>query len=167
MPICGISARLSAVSGASEVVTPVDMEKVVRDRLASIHALAPGSIGAQMQYELLSCDTAAGEYTLLCRTMPWMRNIPGTLHGGMCATVVDQAMGFIAHCIKCGEGTAPTIELQVSYHRPLIPGEDVVVKVKVVSVTKSLMRLSCEAYQAGKPEKVCLTATATYFRKTV
>ena len=143
-----------------------NMEKIVRDRLASIHALAPGSIGAQMDYELLDCDPEAGEYTLLCRTFDWMRNIPGTLHGGMCATVVDQAMGFIAHCVKRGEGTAPTVELQVSYHRPLVPGEDVVTKIKVVSVTRSLMRLSCEAYQAGKPEKVCLTATATYFNKT-
>ena len=146
--------------------TSVDMEQVVRERLAAIHALAPGSIGAQMQYELLECDVSAGVYTLLCRTMPWMRNIPGTLHGGMCATVVDQAMGFIAHCVKRGEGTAPTVELQVSYHRPLIPGEDVVVKVRVISVTRTLMRLSSEAYQAAKPEKICLTATATYFNKT-
>ena len=142
------------------------MEQIVRDRLAAIHTLAPDSIGAQMNYELLECDPEAGEYTLLCRTFGWMRNIPGTLHGGMCATVVDQAMGFIAHCVKRGDGTAPTVELQVSYHRPLIPGEDVVTKIKVVSVTRSLMRLSCEAYQAGKPEKVCLTATATYFNKT-
>ena len=143
------------------------MEQIVRDRLAAIHTLAPGSIGAQMNYELIDCDAEAGEYTLLCRTFDWMRNIPGTLHGGMCATVVDQAMGFIAHCVKRGEGTAPTIEMTVSYHRPLVPGEDVVTKIKVVSVTRSLMRLSCEAYQAGKPGKVCLTATATYFNKSV
>ena len=142
------------------------MEQIVRDRLAAIHTLAPGSIGDQMQYELMDCDEESGEYTLLCRTFPWMRNIPGTLHGGMCATVVDQAMGFIAHCVKRGNGTAPTVELQVSYHRPLVPGEDVVVRIKVVSVTRTLMRLSSEAFQAGKPDKVCLTATATYFNKT-
>ena len=143
-----------------------NMEQIVRDRLASIHNLAPGSIGDQMQYELLYCNPEAGEYTLLCKTFPWMRNIPGTLHGGMCATVVDQAMGFIAHCVKRGNGTAPTVELQVSYHRPLNPGEDVVTRIRVVSVTRTLMRLSCEAFQAGKPDKVCLTATATYFNKT-
>ena len=143
-----------------------NMEQIVRDRLASIHSLAPGSIGDQMQYELLYCNPEAGEYTLLCKTCPWRRNIPGTLHGGMCATVVDQAMGFIAHCVKRGNGTAPTVELQVSYHRPLNPGEDVVTRIRVVSVTRTLMRLSCEAFQAGKPDKVCLTATATYFNKT-
>ena len=143
-----------------------NMEQILRDRLAAIHSLAPGSIGDQMHYTLLECDPEAGEYTLLCRTFDWMRNIPGTLHGGMCATVVDQAMGFVAHCVKRGDGTAPTVELQVSYHRPLNPGEDVVVKVKVISITRSLMRLSAQAHQAGKPEKVCLTATATYFNKT-
>lgn len=141
------------------------LEQAVRDRLAAIHTLAPGSIGAQMEFALLECDSSAGTVTLLCRTMPWMRNIAGTLHGGMCATVVDQAMGFIAYCLKNEEGTAPTIELQVSYHRPLIPGEDVVVTVKVISVTRTLIRLSCEAYQAEKPEKLCLSASATYFRK--
>lgn len=165
LPTCGTSARSSAASAANNMEAKMDMEQIVRDRLASIHTLAPGSIGAQMDFSLIDCDVEAGVYTLLCHTAPWMRNIPGTLHGGMCAAVVDQAMGFIAHCVKQGEGTAPTIELQVSYHRPLIPGEDVVVCVKVVSVTKSLMRLSCEAYQQGTPGKVCLTASAAYFRK--
>ena len=42
------------------------MEQKVRARLAAIHELAPGSIGAQMSYELLSCDEDRGEYTLLC-----------------------------------------------------------------------------------------------------
>ena len=163
LPTCGISARLCPANAASKME---NMEQIVRDRLAAIHTLAPGSIGAQMNYELLDCNVAAGEYTLLCRTFDWMRNIPGTLHGGMCATVVDQAMGFIAHCVKRGAGTAPTIEMSVSYHRPLVPGENVVTKIKVVSVTRSLMRLSCEAFQVGEPDKVCLTATATYFNKT-
>ena len=131
-----------------------------------LHQLAPGSIGDLMEFSVISEDRGRGEYAFRCRTFDWMRNTGGTLHGGMCATVVDQAMGFIAHCVKRGEGTAPTVELQVSYHRPLIPGEDVVVKVRVISVTRTLMRLSSEAYQAAKPEKICLTATATYFNKT-
>ncbi len=142
------------------------MEAKVRDRIALLHNAAPGSIGEQMDYRLVRMDAEKGEYLLRCRTFEWMRNANGTLHGGMCATVVDQAMGFIAHCVKQGDGTAPTIEMQVSYHRPLIPGEDVLVRVKVVSVTRRLMRLSSEAFQASNPEKVCLTATATYFNKT-
>ena len=141
------------------------MEEKIRSRLAAIHTLAPGSIGAQMNYSLVHADETAQEYTLLCHTFDWMRNIPGTLHGGMCATVVDQAMGFIAYCLKSETGTAPTVQMSVDYHRPLIPGEDVTVKVKVVAKTRSLMRLSAEAYQTSNPDRVCLTSTATYFNK--
>ena len=158
---CGTSAKWCPASAASKME---NFEQILKDRLAAIHTLAPGSIGSQMQYELLECSQDS--CTLLCRTYDWMRNIPGTLHGGMCATIVDQAMGFVAHCVKLGDGTAPTVELQVSYHRPLIPGEDVITKIQVISVTRSLMRLSAQAYQAGKEDKVCLTATATYFNKT-
>ena len=141
------------------------MEEKIKARLAAIHVQAPGSIGAQMNYTLVDCNDSVQEYTLLCHTFDWMRNIPGTLHGGMCATVVDQAMGFIAYCLKKGEGTAPTVQMSVDYHRPLIPGEDVIVKVKVVALTRSLMRLSAEAAQATSPDRVCLTSSATYFNK--
>ena len=143
----------------------ISIENKIRARLAAIHELAPGSIGAQMNYSLIGCDQEKQEYTLLCHTFDWMRNIPGTLHGGMCATVVDQAMGFIAYCLKSDDGTAPTVQMSVDYHRPLIPGEDVIVRVRVVAVTRSLMRLSAEAFQASSPARVCLTSTATYFNK--
>ena len=109
--------------------TACELEEIICRRLAEIHTAAPDSIGAIMDYELLSCDRETGEYVFRCKTMPWMRNILGTLHGGLCATALDQAMGFVAHCIKPGEGTAPTIQMQVSYHRPLISGEDVIVNV--------------------------------------
>lgn len=145
--------------------TANEMAALLRKRLEELRTAAPDSIGAVMDFELLSCDSEAGEYVFRCKTMPWMRNILGTLHGGLCATALDQAMGFVAHCIKPGEGTAPTIQMQVSYHRPLISGEDVIVKVWVVSATRSLMSFRSEAFQASRPEKLCLSGSATYFYK--
>ena len=118
-----------------------------------------------MDFELVFCDPKAGEYIFRCKTMPWMRNSAGTLHGGICATVLDQAMGFVAYCVMPGEGIAPTIQMQVSYHRALIPGEEIVVKVWTVSVTKSLMSFRAEAFQTSTPEKLCLSGSATYFYK--
>lgn len=145
--------------------TANEVEAIIRRRLAEIHIAAPDSIGAIMDYELLTCNPETGEYVFRCKTMPWMRNIPGTLHGGICATVLDQAMGFVAYCIKPGEGIAPTIQMQVSYHRSLIPGEDVIVKVWVISTTRSLMSFRSEAFLASRPEKLCLSGSATYFYK--
>lgn len=141
------------------------MEARVRQRLALIREVVPGSIGDMMQFTLLQYRPEAEEYIFRCVTADWMRNVAGTLHGGMCATILDQAMGFIAYCVKPGEGAAPTVQIQVAYHRPLIPGEDVIVRVRVGSVTKSLMHLSCEAALASSPDRICLSGTGIYFYK--
>lgn len=140
-----------------------NMEAEVRQRISDMHKLVPDSIGAMFRFELLSCNES--EYTLKCQTKEWMRNPAGILHGGMGATILDQAMGFIAFCAKNGEGIAPTVQLNVSYHRPLVPGEDVLVRVKLISVTSSLIHLSAEASQATSPDRICLTGTATCFCK--
>lgn len=143
----------------------MEIEQSLRRRLEELQNTAPDSIGAVMDFELVFCDPKAGEYIFRSKTMPWMRNSAGTLHGGICATVLDQAMGFVAYCVMPGEGIAPTIQMQVSYHRALIPGEEIVVKVWTVSVTKSLMSFRAEAFQTSKPEKLCLSGSATYFYK--
>lgn len=137
----------------------------VRNSIAGLHRKAPGSIGDLMEFRVLEENREEGLYTLRCKTEPWMRNALGTLHGGMCATVVDQAMGFVAYSYMSGNGTAPTIQMQLNYHRPMVPGEDVIVRVRVVSVSKSLIAMTCEAYMAANPGKICLTGSATSFLK--
>ena len=139
------------------------VKEALRERIRELHRIAPGSIGDQMQYEVL--DGEEGVYKMRCRTFDWMRNGPGTLHGGMCATIVDQAMGFVAYCAKPGEGIAPTVQLQVEYHRPILPGQSVLVDVRLVSSTRSLMHLSANVYQENEPDKLCLSATSVFFYK--
>lgn len=143
-----------------------EIEATLRRRIAYMSEAVPGSIGDIMRYELLECDPEKGDYVMSCRTEEWMRNVSGTLHGGLCATVLDQAMGFVANCLKPGEGTAPTVQLSVNYHRPLIPGTEILVKVHVVSLTKSLMSLSAEAGEKEHPGKLCLSGTGLYFCKS-
>lgn len=142
-----------------------ELAQAIRLRIKQLHDVAPESIGDIMNYRLVECREEIGECILECETFPWMRNGPGTLHGGMCATIVDQAMGFVAYCIKPGEGIAPTVQMQIVYHRPLIPGKTARVIVRIVSVTKTLMHLSAEVFQASAPEKRCLSATGIYFYK--
>ena len=142
-----------------------DMESALRRRIAQISADVPGSIGDILHFRLLSCDARAGDYTFSCQTAPWMRNFAGTLHGGLCATILDQAMGFVSYCLKPGEGAAPTVQMEIDYHRPLIPGEEVLVKVHVISVTRSLMNLIAQAMHGANPDKICLSGSGIYFYK--
>jgi uncharacterized protein (TIGR00369 family) len=139
-----------------------NLEDKIQRRLLEIRTLVPGSIGDMLKLSLIACDEEEKEYTFRSCTEDWMRNIAGTLHGGMCATIVDQTMGIVAFCAKPGEGVAPTIEFQLSYHRPPIPGEDVIVRVRILSVTRSLIRLTAEAALASSPDRLCLTGSGTY-----
>ena len=86
------------MSAASETAA------LLRRRIAQVSELAPGSVGDMLHFELLGCDPEAGDYFLSCRTEAWMRNPAGTLHGGLCATVLDQAMGLIPYCLKTEAG---------------------------------------------------------------
>jgi len=158
---CGILERSSAVSAEN------DIHEQIRQRLNQIHDYAPESIGDILQLSLLEVDSAQNLYTFRCRTASWMRNPAGTLHGGMCATILDQAMGLMAYCVKPGEGIAPAISLNLSYHRPLIPGEDVIIRVCVVSVTKSLISVRSEASAASAPDRLCVSGTGTYFYRHI
>ena len=137
-----------------------DLGERVRRRIAQVNT-DPGSIAEMLNFRLESCT---GENIVMtCQTMPWMRNPAGTLHGGLCATILDQAMGFVSYCLKAGEGTAPAVHLSVDYHRPLRPGERVIARVRVVSVTRNLINLTAEAYQASHPEKICLSGSGVYY----
>lgn len=137
----------------------------LEERLAALHTQGSGTVGDMLQLRLLEQKPAQGEYVMCCATDSWMRNLAGTLHGGLCATLLDQAMGCVAYCAMPGLGTAPTIDLQISYHRPLIPGEEVLLRVRVLSCTKSLMRLTAEASSLSQPERLCLSGSGTYFYK--
>ena len=132
-------------------------------RLRQLHEIAPDSIGDRLGLEPLEYDELKRECLMRCPTQEWMRNGQGTLHGGMCATMADQAMGLMAYIVKAGDGIAPAIELQLNYHRPLILAEDVLLRVRVISVTKTLIHMAAELYRASAPEKLCISSHATYF----
>ena len=140
-----------------------DLGERVRRRIAEVNSAVPGSIAEMLSFRFVSQENDV--IVMTCQTMPWMRNPAGTLHGGLCATILDQAMGFVSYCLKAGEGTAPAVHLAVDYHRPLHPGEQVHVRVRVVNVSRTLMNLTAEAYQASCPEKICLSGSGVYFFK--
>lgn len=143
------------------------MIEKIRQRLSQLHETAPESVGDLLRLQPLEYDEQRQEILFAGKTEAWMRNPQGTLHGGMCATIADQAMGAVAYCVKPGEGIAPAIELHLNYHRPLIPGEGVLILVRVVSVTKSLIHVAAALFRETEPDKLCVSSTATYFYKAL
>lgn len=142
---------------------PENFEQILQARIALVSREAPDSIGDLMDYRVLGWDDEKQEVTMTCKTLPWMRNFAGTLHGGLCATVVDQAMGFVSNALRGGHAVVPTVQLSVNYHRPLTPGKEVLVKVRVESATRRFLTLTAQASQSDTPEKLCLSATGLYY----
>lgn len=150
-----------------QTIDSAEAAEQVRCRIQQLHSASPDSIGDILNFELLECDTARAEFVFRCKTAPWMRNVYGTLHGGICSTVLDQAMGYVAYCVKPGEGIAPTIELQTYFHRALVPGRAIIVKVTITSITRTLIHLRAEAYAEEDPEALAISGSAIYFFKAV
>lgn len=141
------------------------MEFGLTEYIKRIHERNHGSIGDMLDFQVISCDEERDDYVLKCKTEPWMCNHYGTLHGGICATILDQAMGMVACCLKKGFGVCTTVQLDAEYHRPVVPGEDILVKIHVISVTRALINMNAELVQVSKPDKISVSGSAIFFYK--
>jgi len=136
----------------------------IENRLEWIHRVGGDSIGGAFRLALRHHDDQTHTYTFLARTENWMRNVIGTLHGGSCAALADQAMGSVANCLFEDETHAPTSQLQLNFHRPLFAGSDLVVTVRVVNISRSMLHLTAEIYDARNADKLCVSSSAIFFR---
>lgn len=141
------------------------MEVRLQEYIANIHEKHKGSIGDMLDFRVVSCNEEKDDYELECRTAAWMCNHYGTLHGGICATILDQAMGMVCFCLKRGVGVCTTVQLEADYHRPIMTGESILVKVHVISVTRSLINMTAELVQPSKPDKISVSGSAIFFYK--
>ena len=141
------------------------LEHLLRRRMDYLRKRMEGTVGEMLEIFLTDVDEANNIFTFEAKPEQWMINFHGTIHGGICATYVDQAMGLMALCLKPGPGICPTVDMNVKYHRPMVPTDKILMKVRLVSQTKRLIYLSCEAFHVSAPDKVCVSATATYFYK--
>lgn len=74
-----------------------------------------------------------GERAVECRftPAPELNGAPGIVHGGVQATIVDEAMGYACH-VGGDEFDVVTIDLQLRFRRPLPTGELLVCRAEVV-----------------------------------
>ena len=147
-------------------MTQVPYEQIaarIQAILQSGRLQAPDVFGSRLTMEYL--PMAEGAFRFASRTESWMCNPGGTVHGGICATLVDEAMGIVVFAMGDGKTISPTINLQVNYHRPLLPGKEITISIRPVSVTRRLITLSAEVSCAEKPESLCFSSTATFFCK--
>lgn len=141
------------------------MEKLLTQWIEELHQNKPDSIGDLLHFSVRQCDADAGDYVFEIGTAAWMQNAFGTLHGGIIATVMDQGMGMLATCLTNREGNTPSVQLNITYHRPFQPGDTILLKLHVDSMTKTLIHIHADARCKDTPEKLCATGTAIFYFK--
>lgn len=140
-----------------------EMGKLINNWLDELSRKAPNSIGDLLHFKLIQCEAENLHFVFLCETFLWMQNAAGTLHGGIISTVLDQGMGLVANCLFAGEGMAPSITLNLAFHRPFFPGDKILMHVYIDSVTKTLIHMRSEAYREAEPERLCVTGTGMFY----
>ena len=142
-----------------------EMEQRLRTWVGLLHEHAPDSIGDLLRFEVGPCDPEAGDYCFYASTEPWMQNAFGSLHGGIITTVLDQGMGMLATCLMNGTAITPTVQMNVTYHRPLRAGDSLALNVHVEATTRTLIHMRAEARNRLQPDKLCVSATGMFFIK--
>ena len=158
---------MSGESKEHSVPGAEEMEQRLRFWIGQLHSRAPESIGDLLRFRVGPCSPDTGEYRFYASTGDWMKNAFGSLHGGIIGTILDQGMGMLATCLMDGKAITPTVQMQVEYHSPLIPGKSIFVRVQVVSAGKTLIHMAAQAWQTDHEDSLCLSATGLYFYKTI
>lgn len=88
-----------------------------------IHGRKPMPPSAEMLgWKVLEADREKGWIRTRFTTRPEFLNLLGMTHGGFVAAMLDETMGPALVCSLPARHFCPTIELKVSYHRPVRPG---------------------------------------------
>lgn len=77
---------------------------------------------AMLGWKVLEADRDAGRVRNQFTVKPEFLNLMGMAHGGFVAAMLDETMGPALVCSLPPRHFCPTIELKVSYHRPVRPG---------------------------------------------
>ncbi len=124
--------------------------------------LAPDGLVARMLPQVRKVDYLEGKIWMTYPSEPWMRNPAGGMHGGMIAAIFDNAMCSAVRGVA-GIGDSPTVNLQISYIRPVRIGVPVEVEVRVNGCGRTMAYVTAELWQGENRKRVLATAASTVF----
>jgi acyl-coenzyme A thioesterase 13 len=130
------------------------MSKIPEVDLSNLSALIKRNIGRVFEEStspfhrwlapvILAVET--GEVELKYNIRPEMLNPMNTLHGGVTAAIVDDAIGVAVFSLG-KKSFHTTVNVVVDYLAPCMPGDNLIVKASVLKNGKTLVHGQCEMY---------------------
>ena len=120
------------------------------------------SFNVNMRSRYEGCDFEKKTLLLSFPVEQYMRNPAGVMHGGAVAGALDIAMGSLTFYM-CGEFLTPTINMNVSYERPVPMGKRLFVESTCLSCGKTMAYATARAWMEDAPEKIVASAAGTYY----
>ncbi|MEM9734314.1 MAG: PaaI family thioesterase [Pseudomonadota bacterium] len=113
-----------------------------------------------MGMEVQDLDTDAMTCTATFRTRPEMQNFGGVVQGGIIATMMDDAMGFLTFLSLKGEYSMGTTDLHTQFLRAVPMGANIRVEAEVTKAGKVIAFTQATLY-ANDDDEPAARATAT------
>ena len=145
-------------------MTDAEVFALIQGYVDEINGFAEENFSAMLKPRLTAAGAEPLRADFTFTPTPWMRNIGGVMHGGISAAMVDLTMGLLAKVINGGR-LAPTVDMTVTYHKPVPTDRDVFVEVKLVSPGNSVSSVSAVLRACDAPEKALVSAMGLYFTK--
>ena len=120
-----------------------------------------GSFYTYFTLEYKDCGFEEGWIEFTHKAREFDANRYGTIHGGVLGMFIDTALGLTAYETGVGNWT-PTMDLHINYLRPLHPGDELVIRAKVMSAGKRTCLVSGEVLVDGDV-KVIATSTCRIY----
>ncbi|NLY71543.1 MAG: PaaI family thioesterase [Clostridiales bacterium] len=132
------------MSRLDELLVEDLLEKRIRESIDFI-SKAHDKIDGQLKPKFIDCNAKAGTITLEFPVMDWQLNTNNVMHGGMIATVFDEALGIFAHYFSEGKA-ALTSNITVHYLKPVPKGDSLLITAKIISAGRKVITLSGEGH---------------------
>lgn len=119
------------------------------------------SFACNQDMEAVSAESERRELIYRFRTTERMENPMGVTHGGMIALALDWAMGVTTR-VMLDQSDAPTINMQLSFLRPVPLNRDLMIGVRVRYRGSSVAHLWAEGWGEDR-ERPLVEATGVYY----
>lgn len=120
------------------------------------------SFNSAMQPRYEGCSFERKSLLLSFPVERYMRNPVGVMHGGALSGALDIAMGSLTFYMA-GEYVTPTINLNVSFERPVPVGKRLFVESACISCGKTMAYATAKAWLEGQEHKILGSAAGTYY----
>jgi len=146
-----------------ERISQEELERRTRGEAERRKHLA--GISSMLALDVVHVDAARQEMVTAFRAAPWTENVNGTVHGGIITVAFDSSMGILCHS-TVSPRRGPTIQLNVSFLRPVGIGDTMYVRVRILRTGRNLVWLQGVAWTADE-DKPCASAEGTFYIKDV